>query len=104
MALGDDAVGDDREDIGDDSASEVSHSVDDLTAEIEELTNVLASQDKMLRLASHERKDFKFKYDSTPSELESARAPVVVSTGLNVMSALYTCRTSPLCRPSMPPC
>jgi hypothetical protein len=37
MALGDDAMG------SDDSASEVSHSADDLTTEVEELTATLAS-------------------------------------------------------------
>jgi hypothetical protein len=39
----------------------------------------LASQDKLLRLATRERKDFKFKYGSTLRELESARALIVVS-------------------------
>jgi hypothetical protein len=57
---------------------QVSHSTDDLTDEIEELTTALASQDKLLRLAARERKAFKFKYESTLRELESARALVVV--------------------------
>jgi hypothetical protein len=39
----------------------------------------LASQDKLLRLAAREWKEFKFKYESTLRELESARASVVVS-------------------------
>jgi hypothetical protein len=73
MALSDDAVG------GDGSASEVSHSVDDLAIEVKELTVPLSSQDKMLRLAARERKDFKFKYESMLKELKSARASVVVS-------------------------
>jgi hypothetical protein len=43
------------------------------------LNVVLANQDKLLRLAAHEKKDFKFKYESTLRELESTRASVVVS-------------------------
>jgi hypothetical protein len=79
MALCDDAVGSDSQYIGDGSASEVSHSTDDLATEVEEQTTALVSQDKLLRLAPHKRKDFKFKYESTLRELESARASVVVS-------------------------
>jgi hypothetical protein len=79
MTLGEDAMGDNIKDIGDDSTSKVSHSADDLAAEVEELMNVLASQDKLLRLAAHERKDFKSKYDNMLREFESARASVVVS-------------------------
>jgi hypothetical protein len=43
MALVDDVVGGDNKDIGDDSTSEVLPSVDDLTAEVDELTTTLAS-------------------------------------------------------------
>jgi hypothetical protein len=43
MALGVDAVGGDDQDIGDGSAFEVSHFVDDLAAEIEELNATLAN-------------------------------------------------------------
>jgi hypothetical protein len=79
MELGEDTVSaSDNKDIGNDSASDVSHSTDDLAAEVEELTTTLANQDKLLRLAAHDRKDFKFKYESTLRELESARASVVV--------------------------
>jgi hypothetical protein len=39
----------------------------------------LASQNKLLRLAAHERKDFQSKYESMLRELEFARALVVVS-------------------------
>jgi hypothetical protein len=46
---------------------------------VEELAVALASQDKILRLAARERKEFKFKYDIMLRELESARASVVVS-------------------------
>jgi hypothetical protein len=60
-------------------ALEVSHSIDDLDDDIEELNVALANQDKLLRLAARERKDFKFKYESMLRELESARALVVVS-------------------------
>jgi hypothetical protein len=43
MDLGDDAVGDCGQNISDDSAFEVSHSTDDLDAEIEELSATLAN-------------------------------------------------------------
>jgi hypothetical protein len=49
MALGDDTMGGDGHDIGDVSASEVSHSADDLTVEVEELNAALASYDNLLR-------------------------------------------------------
>jgi hypothetical protein len=79
MALSDDAVGGDGQDIGDVSAFEVSHSANDLTIEIKELIAALASQDKLLLLATRERKDFKFKYESMLRELEFAKASVLVS-------------------------
>jgi hypothetical protein len=43
MALGDDAVGSDGQDISNNTNSKVSHSASDLTAEVEELTTALAS-------------------------------------------------------------
>jgi hypothetical protein len=43
------------------------------------MTNVVASQDKLLRLVAHERKEYKCKDEATLRELESARASVVVS-------------------------
>jgi hypothetical protein len=52
MALGEDEVGRNNKDIGDDSTSEVSHSTDDLITEVEELMTALASQDKLLILAT----------------------------------------------------
>jgi chromosome segregation ATPase len=79
MALGDDTVGGDGQDIGDGSASEVSHSIDDLSAKVQELNAALASQDKLLRQAARERREFRSKYESMLRELESARASVVVS-------------------------
>jgi hypothetical protein len=74
MALGDDAVGGDSQDIGNNSTSKVSHSTNDLAVEIEELKAALMNQDKLVRIAAHESKDFKFKYESTLRELESARS------------------------------
>jgi hypothetical protein len=80
MALGEDAVGTGNDkDIGDDTTSEILPSADDLAAEIEELNAALASQDKLLRQAARERREFRSKYKSTLRELESARASVVVS-------------------------
>jgi chromosome segregation ATPase len=80
MALGEDAVGtSDDKDIGDDTTSEVLPSADDLAADIEELNAALASQDKLLRQAAREWREFRSKYESTLRELESARASVEVS-------------------------
>eukprot|EP00267_Zea_mays_P043388 XP_020395469.1 uncharacterized protein LOC103629069 [Zea mays] len=80
MALGENAVGTSNDkDIGDDTTSEVLPSADDLAAEVEELTTALASQDKLLRQAARDRREFRSKYESTLRELESARASVVVS-------------------------
>jgi excinuclease UvrABC ATPase subunit len=72
-------MGDDGKDISDDSASEVSHSVYDLTTKVEELNTALTNHDKLLRLAARERKEFQSKHESMLRELESARALVVVS-------------------------
>jgi hypothetical protein len=55
------------------------------------LKTTLASQDKFLRQATHDRREFRSMYESTLMELESTRASVVVSEKDNVMSVLYTC-------------
>jgi hypothetical protein len=78
MSLGEDIIGSDDKDNDDNSTSEVSVSAIDLVAEVDELTVALAIQDKSLRLAAHERKEYKCKYETTLRELESARASVVV--------------------------
>jgi hypothetical protein len=79
MALDDNAVGGDGKDIDGNSASEVSHFTDDLTADIEKLNVALGNQDRLLRLAARERKEFKSKYGNTLRELESTRSLVVMS-------------------------
>jgi hypothetical protein len=80
MALGEDVVGTgDDKDIGDDTTSEVLPSANDLVAEIEVLNAVLPSQDKLLRQAARERREFRSKFENTLRELESTRASVVVS-------------------------
>jgi chromosome segregation ATPase len=80
MALGEDVVDtNDNKDIGDDTTFEVLPAADDLAVEIEELNAALASQDKLPRQASRERREFRSKYESMLRELESARASVEVS-------------------------
>jgi hypothetical protein len=79
MALCDDVVSGYNKDISDDFTSLVSHCVDDLDTKVEGLTTSLASQDKLLRLASRKRNYFKSKYESTLRELVSTRAFVMVS-------------------------
>jgi hypothetical protein len=62
MALGEDAVDtSDDKDIDDDITSEVLPIVDDLANEIEELNIALATQDKLLRQAARERREFRSK-------------------------------------------
>jgi hypothetical protein len=77
MAPCEDAMGDDDKDNN--STFEVTLSTDDLIAEVGELTISLASLDKLLRLDARERKEYKYKYETTLRKLESARASVVVS-------------------------
>jgi hypothetical protein len=78
MTLGEVVVGGDNKDIGEDSTSEIWHSIDDLAAQVEKLTATLASQDKLLRLVARERKYYKSKYKIMLRELESARPFFVV--------------------------
>jgi hypothetical protein len=80
MALGEDAVDtSDDKDISDNTTSEVLPSADDLASKIEELNTTLACQDRLLRKAARERREFRSNYESTLMELESARPSVVVS-------------------------
>jgi hypothetical protein len=79
LALGDDAVGDDSQDIYDEFTSKLSHSANDLVAELDVMNVALVSQDMLLRHAARERREFRSKYESTLRELESARASIVVS-------------------------
>jgi hypothetical protein len=55
MAVGKEVVGGDGKDINNNCMSKVSLSTNELSAEVDELTNALASQDKLLMLAAHER-------------------------------------------------
>jgi hypothetical protein len=55
MAVGKEVVGGDGKDIDNNCMSKVSLSTNELFAEVDELTNALASQDKLLMLAAHER-------------------------------------------------
>jgi hypothetical protein len=77
MALGEDVMGDNDKDNN--STFEVTLSTDDLIAEVGELTTTLASLDKLLKIDARERKEYKYKYETTLRKLESARAFVVVS-------------------------
>ncbi|MEY8874858.1 hypothetical protein, partial [Haemophilus sp. SZY H52] len=82
MALGDEVGGElehtPRND-DDDDTSQVSLTYDELSAEVEKLTAALLSQDKLLRRAARERKEFRQKWEDTVKELEFARSTVVVS-------------------------
>jgi hypothetical protein len=63
--------------LGDDDAAEVKTSVDALIAELDIMTDTLMSQDKLLKRASRERKEFKDKLEVMEKELEEAKKLVV---------------------------
>ena len=79
MELGYNAMDGDGQDIDDNITFVVLPSAGDLSTEVEELNVALASQDKLLRHATHEKREFISKYESTLRELEYARDSVVVS-------------------------
>ena len=68
-----------QNDNDDDDTSQVSQTPDELSAEVEKLTATLLSQDKLLRRAARERKEFRQKWEDTVRELEFAKSTVVVS-------------------------
>ena len=57
----------------DDDTSEVTPSIDDLVVELETMNDTLFSQDKLLKRAARERKEFKDKLEITLKELEEAK-------------------------------
>jgi hypothetical protein len=64
----------------DDDTTEVTPSIDNLVAELDIMTDTLVSQDKLLKCAARERKEFKDKLEIMLKELEEAKkATVVVS-------------------------
>jgi hypothetical protein len=62
---------------GDDDSTEVKPSVDALIAELDIMTDTLMSQDKLLKRAARERKEFKDKLEIMEKELEKAKKLVV---------------------------
>jgi hypothetical protein len=62
----------------DTDTTEVNPSVDALITELDVMTDTLVSQDKMLKRATCERKEFKDKLEITQKELEEAKKFVVV--------------------------
>ena len=62
----------------DDDTSEVPPSVDDLVAELDSMNITLISQDKLLKRAARERKEFKDKLELALKELEVAKECAVV--------------------------
>jgi hypothetical protein len=61
----------------DDDSTEVKPSVDALIAELDMMTDTLMSQDKLLKRAARERKEFKDKLEVVEKELEEAKKLVV---------------------------
>jgi hypothetical protein len=64
----------------------------------------LASQEKLLMLAARERKYFKFKYENTHNELESARGLVMMSDETECDECALHMSNITTFRPSMSPC
>ena len=62
----------------DDDTTEVTPSVDALVAKLETMNDNLFSQDKLLKHASRERKEFKDKLEITLKELEEAKKLAIV--------------------------
>jgi hypothetical protein len=63
--------------LGDDDSTKVKPSVDALIAELDIMTDTLMSQDKLLKHAARERKEFKDKLEVVERELEEAKKLVV---------------------------
>ena len=78
MALGDDDIGKGKA-SDDECDSQVSPSVNELSEEVDKLNATLANQDKLLRLAARERKEYIAKLEVALKELEVAKSAVVVS-------------------------
>jgi hypothetical protein len=62
----------------DGDTTDVTTSVDNLVAELDIITDTLMNQDKMLKCATRERKEFEDKLEITLKELEEAKKLVVV--------------------------
>jgi len=64
----------------DDDTTEVTPSIDYLVAELETMNDTLFSQDKLLKRAARERKEFKDKLEIALKELEEAKKLAVVES------------------------
>ena len=69
MALGDEADSGKDDVTSDDNTFEVSLLADELSADNEKLTAALFSQDKLLKRAAHDRKEYKDKLEVALREL-----------------------------------
>jgi hypothetical protein len=78
MALGDEEIGKDKA-PDDECASQVSLSFNELSDEIDKLNAALANQDKLLRLAVRERKEYMAKLEVVLKELGIAKSAAAVS-------------------------
>jgi hypothetical protein len=63
--------------LSDDDATEVKPTVDALIAELDIMTDTLISQDKLLKCAARERKEFNDKLEVVEKELEEAKKIVI---------------------------
>ena len=64
----------------------------------------LTNQDKLLRLAARERKEYMAELEVVLKELEIAKFVVVVSDKVKCDIVPFTCLTLLACKPSMPLC
>jgi hypothetical protein len=63
---------------GDDDTTEVKPTIDALVAKLDIMTNTLVNQDKLLKHAARERKEFKDKLEIAQKELKEAKKLAVV--------------------------
>jgi len=101
MALGNEEIGKGKA-SDDECASQVSLSFDELSNEVDKLNAALTNQDKLLRLAAHERKEYMAELEVVLKELEIAKFVVVVSDKVECDIVPFTCLTLLACKPSMP--
>ena len=78
MALSDEEIGKGKA-LKDKCASQVSLSFDELSDEVDKLNAALANQDKLLRLAIRERKEYMAKLEVALKKLEIDKSAPIVS-------------------------
>jgi adenosyl cobinamide kinase/adenosyl cobinamide phosphate guanylyltransferase len=86
----------------DSNTTEVTPTVNNLVAELDTMIYTLLSQDKLLKRAAYERKEFKDKLEIALKELEEAKKlAVVVSDEVECDECVVICLALLICNPNM---